>query len=99
MPSTIVMTFGTYVSSGNSSIGPTACQRCSCFSNTGPSAKPRAGSTKAAVATAPATWTVPVIIRRRVIVSPSKEPGIRRSEVYLLLVWRRSWAICGAETL
>jgi hypothetical protein len=34
-----------------------------------------------------------------VTVSPSKAPGIRRSDVYLLFVWRRSWAICGAETL
>ena len=36
-------------------------------------------------ATAPATWAVPVMNRRRVTVSPSKAPGICRSAVYLRL--------------
>jgi hypothetical protein len=82
-----------------SSGGADRRQRCSCFSNTGPRAKPSAGSTKAETATAPATLTVPVMNRRRVTVSPSKAPGIPRSAVYLLVVFRRSSAISGGETL
>ena len=49
-------------------------------------------------ATAPASWTVPVMNRRRVTVSPSKAPGIWRSAVYLDLVCLRS-AICGANLI
>ena len=48
-----------------------------------PAAKPSAGSTTAAVATAPAVWTVPTMKRRRVTVSPSNAPGMLRSAVYL----------------
>src|SRR4051812_4256689 len=98
MPETIVMTFGMYVVSLKSPVGPTACQGCSCFSNSGPSAKPRAGRTKAAVATAPVTWTVPVMNRRRVIVSPSNAPGMPRSAVYFDLASLRS-AMTGARNL
>src|SRR4051812_37102793 len=98
MPETIVMTFGMYVVSLKSPVGPTACQGCSCFSNSGPSAKPSAGSTKAAVATAPVTLTAPVMKRRRVIVSPSNAPGMPRSAVYLDLASLRS-AMTGARTL
>src|SRR4051812_38518715 len=98
MPETIVMTFGMYVVSLKSPVGPTACQGCSCFSNSGPSAKPSAGRTNAAVATAPVTWTVPVMKRRRVIVSPSNAPGMPRSAVYLNLASLRS-AMAGERTL
>src|SRR3954453_13579728 len=53
-------------------------------SNSGePIAKPIAGSRIAAVAIAPPAWTVSVMKRRRVTVSPSKAPGIFRSAVYL----------------
>src|SRR5262245_7381709 len=97
MPATIVMTFGTYVVSGNSSGVPTACHFSSVFSNTGPSANPSAGSAIADTATAPATFTVTPMKRRRVTVSPSNEPGMRRSDVYLLLVFRRSSAMRGGE--
>ena len=65
------------------------CQGCSFSSNIGPSAKPSAGSTIAAVATAPPVCAVPVMKRRRVTVSPSKAPGIWRSAVYFDL------AACG----
>ena len=74
----------------NWSVGPTDWNGCSYFSNTGPSAKPSVGSKIADVATAPATWTVPVMKRRRVTVSPSKAPGISRSTVYLDLGTLRS---------
>src|SRR3954451_20593206 len=84
---------------GNSSGAPMACQVASCFSKTGPIAKPRAGSRKATVATAPATLTVPVMNRRRVTVSPSNAPGMSRSAVYLLSVWRGSSAMSGARNL
>ncbi len=50
-----------------------------CFLKIGPIAKPSAGSAKAAAATPPAPWAVAVMKRRRVIVSPSKAPGIFRS--------------------
>jgi len=76
-----------------------AVERSSCFSNTGPSAKPSAGRRKADAATAPATFAVPVMNRRRVTVSPSKAPGIMRSAVYLLLVCRRSSAISAGANL
>src|SRR5271167_1700109 len=49
----------------------------------GPIAKPSAGSTKAAVATAPAPLAVTVMNLRRVTVSPSNAPGMPRSSVYL----------------
>jgi hypothetical protein len=45
-----------------------------------------AGRAMADRATAPETWAVPVMNRRRVTVSPSKAPGICRSTVYLDLV-------------
>src|SRR5262245_219877 len=77
------MTFGTYVSSGKSSGAPTASQVTAGRSNRAdPSANPSAGSVNVATATPPATWTVRPIARRRVTVSPSKDPGIRRSAVY-----------------
>src|ERR1700731_4097948 len=60
-----------------------SCQEGGSCLNIGPSAKPSAGSVKAPAATAPAVWAVPVMNRRRVIVSPSKAPGILRSAVYL----------------
>src|SRR4051794_17295166 len=85
MPSTSVITFGTYVSSGNSSGRPTGCHRILCSSNSGPRAKPSAGSRIAEVAMAPVAWTVPTMKRRRVTVSPSNAPGMPRSAVYLLL--------------
>src|SRR3954466_1031805 len=47
-----------------------------------PAAKPRAGRRNAEAATAPATFVVRDIIRRRVTVSPSKAPGMLRSAVY-----------------
>src|SRR4051794_29096561 len=98
MPWTIVIVLGMYVVLLKSPGAPTACQGCSCFSNSGPSAKPSAGRTKAAVATAPVRWTVPVMKRRRVIVSPSNAPGMPRSAVYLDLASLRS-AMTGARTL
>src|SRR3954465_2075825 len=85
MPSTSVITFGTYVSSGNSSGRPTGCQRCLCSSKSGPRAKPSAGSRIAEVAMAPVALAVPTMKRRRVTVSPSNAPGMPRSAVYLLL--------------
>src|SRR3954454_650962 len=88
IPGTSVKIRGTYVSSGNSSTEPTSCQRTGVFSNSGPSAKPMAGSRNAEAATAPAAWVVPVMNRRRVTVSPSNAPGIPRSDVYLDF-WRR----------
>src|SRR3954451_16991553 len=98
MPWTIVIVFGMYVVSLKSLGGPIACQGCSCFSNSGPSAKPSAGRTKAAVATAPVRWTVPVMKRRRVTVSPSNAPGMPRSAVYLDLASLGS-AMVGARNL
>src|SRR3954471_7664628 len=98
MPWTITIVFGMYVVSLKSPGAPTACQGCSCFSNSGPSAKPSAGRTNAAVATAPVRWTVPVMKRRRVTVSPSNAPGMPRSAVYLDLASLRS-AMAGRETL
>src|SRR5579859_7051943 len=50
--------------------------------NTGPMAKPRAGSVKAAAARPPSPWTVTFMNRRRVTVSPSNAPGMFRSTVY-----------------
>src|SRR3954449_11685139 len=65
-----------------------------------PAAKPSAGSAKAETATAPAPWTVSVMNRRRVTVSPSKAPGMFRSAVYLDLgVWRRSGMALGRRTI
>src|SRR3954462_8679251 len=96
MPGRSVTTFGMYVSGPNWSTGPTSFHGWSCFSKTGPRAKPSAGSAMAETATAPATLAAPVMNRRRVTVSPSKAPGIRRSVVYLDLICRRS-AICGEE--
>src|SRR5207302_4910071 len=60
-----------------------ATQWCGVLLKTGPNAKPSAGSVKAPAAIAPAVWALPVMKRRRVIVSPSKAPGIKRSAVYL----------------
>ena len=48
-----------------------------------PAAKPSAGRSTAAVATAPAVCVVATIRRRRVMVSPSNAPGILRSAVSL----------------
>src|ERR1700730_4807799 len=63
--------------------GPTPSQRWGGLLKIGPTAKPRAGRANAAAAIPPAVWAVPVMNRRRVIVSPSKAPGIMRSAVYL----------------
>src|SRR3954468_14245665 len=98
MPWTITIVFGMYVVSLKSPGAPTACQGCSCFSNSGPSAKPSAGRTNAAVATIPVRWTVPVMKRRRGTVSPSNAPGMPRSAVYLDLASLRS-AMGGGRTL
>src|SRR4051795_700656 len=98
MPWTIAIVLGMYVVLLKSPGAPTACQGCSCFSNSGPSAKPSAGRTKAAVATAPVTLTAPVMNRRRVTVSPSNAPGMPRSAVYLDLASLRS-AMAGGRTL
>ena len=81
IPETIVITRGTYVSSVKSSVEPTGCHGNFVRSKTGPSAKPSAGSAKAAVAAMPRPWAPPVIRRRRVTVSPSKAPGMPRSAV------------------
>ena len=62
---------------------PTGTQLCGVLLNIGPTAKASAGSVKAPAAIAPAVWAEPVMNRRRVIVSPSNAPGIRRSAVYL----------------
>src|SRR3712207_5479876 len=55
---------------------------CSVRSNIGPSAKPSAGSAKAAEAMPPAASAPPVNSPRRVTVSPSYAPGMPRSTVY-----------------
>src|SRR3954452_733276 len=81
MAGEIVIVRGMYVLSGKSAIGPTASQRRSTLSNIGPIAKPSAGSVKAAVAIAPPVWTVAVMNRRRVSVSPANAPGTCSSEV------------------
>ena len=93
MPCTMVMTFGTYVSSGKSPGAPTASQVTGGRSNRAePTANPSAGSVKAATAMAPPPLTANTITRRRVTVSPSKAPGISRSSVYLDLGGvRRGW--------
>ena len=71
------------MSSGKSSVGPTASHVAGGRSNTAePIAKPSAGSVKPITATAPAPWTVRPMSRRRVTVSPSNAPGISRSLVY-----------------
>src|SRR4051794_21156287 len=68
-------------------------------SNSGePIAKPIAGSRMAAVAMAPPAWTVRVMNRRRVTVSPSKAPGMFRSAVYLEMGCLRDSGT-GLETL
>src|SRR5437764_1931631 len=85
-----VISRGTYVVSGKSLSGPTSCQEIRLRWKIGPSAKPSAGSVKAAAAATPARWTEPTMNRRRVTVSPSKLPGIRRSSVYGDFAWRRS---------
>src|SRR5215211_2116561 len=77
-----VMARGTYVSFGMSASGPTSFQAWSTSLKTGPSAKASVGSTNAAVARPPKRCTVPPMARRRVIVSPSNAPGMRRSAVY-----------------
>src|ERR1700743_210339 len=51
-------------------------------------ANARAGSVVAASAMAPAALAVPLMKRRRVIVSPSNAPGTWRSVVYLDAGWR-----------
>ena len=66
-----------------SPVAPTSSQRILPGSKIGPSAKPSAGRVNAEAAMAPAVCAVPVMNRRRVTVSPSKAPGIRRSRVYL----------------
>ena len=59
------------------------------FWKIGPIAKASAGSVKPAAINAPAPWTVPVMKRRRVTVSPSNAPGMPRSAVYLDLLGLR----------
>src|SRR5918992_4743223 len=84
MPLTVVITFGTYVSSGKSAGSPTGSQVAGGRSNTAePAAKPRAGSVKVATAIPPPAWTARPMARRRVTVSPSNAPGMSRSLVYL----------------
>src|SRR5205085_4669790 len=62
-----------------------------------PTANASAGSVKAIAAAAPAPCAVSVIIRRRVIVSPSKAPGMLRSAVYFGFGCRRGSGTAGAE--
>src|SRR5688572_17111372 len=101
MPWTVVTTFGTYVSSGKSSGGPTGSQTAGGRSNSAePTAKPSAGSVNVATAMPPPTWTARPIARRRVTVSPSNAPGIRRSDVYLGFgCLRRGWGTCEAKII
>src|SRR4051794_41756169 len=61
-----------------------------------PTANASAGSVKAIAAAAPAPCAVSVIIRRRVIVSPSKAPGMLRSAVYFGFGCRRGSGTAGA---
>ena len=61
---------------------PIVCQANGWRLKIGPSAKPRAGRVKAAAAMPPAVCTDMVMNRRRLTVSPSKEPGMFRSAVY-----------------
>src|SRR4051794_7241625 len=84
IPGTTVITFGMYVSFGNSPGLPTASQRTGGRSNTAePIAKPSAGSANVATAMPPAVWVGSDMARRRGTVSPLNAPGIRRSFVYL----------------
>src|SRR3954453_9191595 len=84
MPVVSVITLGTYVLFGKSSGLPTASQRTGGRSKSAlPTAKPSAGSVKAATAVIPAPCAVSVMKRRRVTVSPSNAPGTPRSAVYL----------------
>src|SRR5579863_3411840 len=65
--------------------GPIGCHVIGARSNTGASAKPRAGSVKLAAATMPAECATPVMKRLRETVSPSKAPGMPRSLVSRLV--------------
>src|SRR5215213_5767574 len=98
MPETSVITRGMYVSSGKSSGAPIASHSTGGRSNSAePAAKPSAGSVNAETAIAPAPWTVTVMNRRRVTVSPSNAPGMPRSRVYLLLGSLRPSAMGGTQ--
>jgi hypothetical protein len=66
----------------NRETSPIFCHVSVECSNTGTIANPRAGRVNAAAAIAPAALAVPVMSRRRVIVSPSNAPGSPRSSVY-----------------
>ena len=83
MPWTIVITLVLYVVWVKSSGGPIGCQSKGTRLNSGPSAKPSAGSVNAAAATRPLPCVTTFMNRRRVTVSPSNAPGICRSAVYL----------------
>src|SRR6266568_8268654 len=60
-----------------------SCQEWGCFSKIGPIAKASAGNVNAPAAIAPAECALAVMNLRRVIVSPSKAPGMPLSSVYL----------------
>src|ERR1700722_54577 len=77
---------------GKMSGGPTGCQSSETLVKIGPIAKASAGSVKPIVISAPALCTVPVMNRRRVIVSPSNAPGMPRSAVDLDLLGLRMGA-------
>ena len=71
------------MSFGNEPTLPTVAHVWGVLLKMGPIENASAGSVKAPAAIAPAVCAVPVMKRRRVIVSPSNAPGIRRSAVYL----------------
>src|SRR6185437_5034880 len=97
MPGSIVITSGTYSTLLNRETGPTRCHVSGVCENTGPIAKPRAGSVNAAAAITPVACAVPLMNRRRVTVSPSKAPGSWRSCVYLEAGGRRrGWVMLGS---
>ena len=83
IPCTIVITFVTYWSSLKSSSVPTVCQLNGSRLKIGPTANASAGNVNANAATPPAPCVTAVMNRRRVTVSPSNDPGICRSAVYL----------------
>ena len=70
------------MSFGKSDGTPIGCQSNGTRLNSGPSAKPSAGSVNEATVAAPAALTVRFMNRRRVTVSPSNAPGMFRSVVY-----------------
>src|ERR671911_1326256 len=75
MPGTAVSTTGVYVSSLNSSIGPTFCQVSPSSSNSGATANPMVGSRTTAPAAPPSAAAPAENTPRLVMVSPSKYPA------------------------